>query len=182
MESVSHTIGGIALNIYNLDHISTSTNEVAVLFFLHGRFGSSQDKSTLNAITTVISHANAHQEAGKKDLVVVTLDQRNHGSRLVNMERNRAWKDNFPGFDFLSAKRAEELDNPSHASDMYAIQTGTARDISSLIDFLAGTLFPAGERTISAYYLAGVSLGGHATWLGLAHGELARVSAQSVMR
>ena len=51
------------------------------------------------------------------------------------------------------------------------ITAGTHRDISFLIDFLPSYLFPHGEQTIKRWMLAGISLGGHATWYALQHGE-----------
>lgn len=53
----------------------------------------------------------------------------------------------------------------------FAITAGTHRDISFLIDFLPSYLFPHGEQTIERWMLAGISLGGHATWHALQHGE-----------
>lgn len=52
-----------------------------------------------------------------------------------------------------------------------AITAGTHRDISFLIDFLPSYLFPHGEQAIDRWMLAGISLGGHATWYALQHGE-----------
>lgn len=57
----------------------------------------------------------------------------------------------------------------THALSM--VVAGTALDVSYLIDFLPSYLFPNGERQISQWLLAGKSLGGHATWIGLTHGE-----------
>ena len=48
---------------------------------------------------------------------------------------------------------------------------GTYKDISFLIDFLPPYLYPRGEQTIERWMLAGISLGGHATWYALQHGE-----------
>ena len=44
------------------------------------------------------------------------------------------------------------------------------KDVSFLIDVLPAYVFPNDERTIGEWVLAGFSLGGHATWLGLRHG------------
>ena len=44
--------------------------------------------------------------------------------------------------------------------DMYAMQRGTARDISFLVDFLPSYLFPNGEKVIEKYGVTGFSLGG----------------------
>jgi len=52
-----------------------------------------------------------------------------------------------------------------------AITAGTHRDISFLIDFLPSYLFPHGEQEIERWMLAGISLGGHATWYALQQGE-----------
>lgn len=49
---------------------------------------------------------------------------------------------------------------------------GTARDVSFLIDFLPAYLFPNGERMVAEWAVAGISLGGHATWYLLANGGL----------
>ncbi len=43
---------------------------------------------------------------------------------------------------------------------MYAIQRGTAHDISLLIDFLPMYLFPDDERKVEEFFVTGVSLGG----------------------
>lgn len=57
-----------------------------------------------------------------------------------------------------------------HAEDMYSILSGTAEDVSMLIDYLPSYLFPQDEVDIE-WGVAGVSLGGHSTWLCLAHGN-----------
>jgi hypothetical protein len=43
---------------------------------------------------------------------------------------------------------------------MYAIQRGTARDISLLVDFLPMYLFPEEEAEVDDFFVTGVSLGG----------------------
>src|SRR4051812_33992385 len=50
------------------------------------------------------------------------------------------------------------------------LAAGAVRDVSFLIDFLPSYLFPMGERTISEWVVAGISLGGHATWILLSSG------------
>lgn len=52
------------------------------------------------------------------------------------------------------------------------IVVGAVKDVSFLIDVLPAYLFPHDERIIGEWVLAGFSLGGHATWLGLTHGAL----------
>ncbi|GAA5883701.1 hypothetical protein JCM16303_004777 [Sporobolomyces ruberrimus] len=171
----SYIIAGLPVQVYGLDTISPTSisKPLSVLFLLHGRFGAASDKlmSTF-ASTLLTAPAGYTQHERQKDLVVVTFDQRNHGHRTVAREKNFGWKEG-------GRKRAkereeqgiqeEELDNLSHAVDMMAIQTGTARDVSLLIDFIPSVLFPNDERTIVDWYCSGISLGGHSTWLALAH-------------
>ena len=52
---------------------------------------------------------------------------------------------------------------------MHSIQTGTAHDVSLLIDYLPAYLFPLGQKKISQWLCAGISLGGHSTWIVLAN-------------
>ena len=53
------------------------------------------------------------------------------------------------------------------------LAAGTARDVSFLIDYLPSTCQPfANEKPhhrISSWFISGISLGGHSTWLALAH-------------
>jgi hypothetical protein len=62
-------------------------------------------------------------------------------------------------------------DNPTHAQDMYSILSGTANDVSMLIDYLPSYLFPTEERDIE-WGVMGGSLGGHAVWLCLEKGAI----------
>ncbi|KAI0293805.1 Alpha/Beta hydrolase protein [Russula brevipes] len=58
---------------------------------------------------------------------------------------------------------------------MYGMLVGAVKDISFLIDILPAYIFPNDERTVGRWVLAGFSLGGHATWLGLRHEPRIRV-------
>ena len=53
---------------------------------------------------------------------------------------------------------------------IHVFAAGTARDVSFLIDFLPSYLFPRDERTIVEWVVAGISLGGHSTWIALKNG------------
>lgn len=158
------TIAGIELDVW-----STSTNPpplppssglprlpVTVLFILHGR------NNTRNGIANIanrmlqLNAATLEEEerTWKRELIVVTFDHRNHGSRLVDANANNGWnlKDN-------------TKHNPRHALDMYALQVGSALDVTTLIEFLPSYLYPDNERKIDQWALAGFSLGGHSTWI-----------------
>ncbi|KAK4053976.1 hypothetical protein OIO90_003621 [Microbotryomycetes sp. JL221] len=141
-------VGGIETQVYGLDTLtqSNSSNQLAVLFFLHGRFGSATEPRFIRWSNSFIEaraqRLGDHNTPDVKDLLVVTFDQRNHGQRTVDKRKNKGWKD-----DPTKAKDDEsELDNPSHAVDMVSIQTGTARDVSFLIDFMEASLFPHDPR------------------------------------
>ncbi|GAA5938030.1 hypothetical protein JCM1841_000212 [Sporobolomyces salmonicolor] len=175
LEPTPHTLGGISLSLYGFDSLSSASDAkpVAILFLLHGRLGSAAHKSINRFASSLLAPPpGVDANAREKDLLVVAFDQRNHGGREVARARNLGWSE---GGKKRTKEREElgmkedELDNPSHAVDMMSIQTGTSRDVSFLIDFLPSSLFPNDERRIVDWYCAGISLGGHATWLALAH-------------
>lgn len=51
-----------------------------------------------------------------------------------------------------------------------SIYYGTSQDISLLITFLPAFLFPQGECSFANVICAGISLGGHSTYLVLSNG------------
>ncbi|EJT97445.1 hypothetical protein DACRYDRAFT_72347 [Dacryopinax primogenitus] len=99
------------------------------------------------------------KEKPSHELVIISFDQRNHGHRMLDVAKNWSW----------GPKGSYDGGNDTHAMDMYGHFTGTAKDISFLIDFLPPYLYPMDERTIDLWTAAGVSLGGHATWVALAN-------------
>jgi len=161
MTSVSKqvlAVGGIAVNVFTESQPAEPSLPPAILFFVHGRLESAEkyEPRIHQIFSNIDSVSNGTNRA--RNLIVVTLDQRNHGTRLLNAKQNDMWNRNDP-----------EKHNETHAVDMYAIQVGTARDISYLIDFLPAYLFPygLGPGHEIEWLIAGVSLGGHATWLVL---------------
>ncbi|TFK47756.1 hypothetical protein OE88DRAFT_1635843 [Heliocybe sulcata] len=151
-----YTIGGLVVNVYEEPVVRSSSLDPVVLFFLHGRLGSANELE--QAVKPVLQGIGAKRDANSalRPLIVVTFDQRNHGTRLVDPKANEAW-----------SRENGDNHNERHAIDMYSIQTGTAGDVSFLIDFLPAYIFPHGERTVMAWAVAGISLGGHATWIAL---------------
>jgi len=141
-------IAGITVNVCSYIPLEERGRPLAVLFLLHGRHGST--KEVERVVNDVLVHAQS-QGPSERDLVVVTFDHRNHGTRVVNRIANDDWT----------------AHNERHALDMYAIQMGTASDVSFLIDFLPPYLFPSGEREVHEWMLSGISLGGHSTWIVL---------------
>ncbi|OSD07726.1 hypothetical protein PYCCODRAFT_1429950 [Trametes coccinea BRFM310] len=152
-------VGGIAVNVYAQPQPkatrAAADAPVAVMFLLHGRNGSALKMEEFVWGIFEEVHALRRKDGEARELYIVTFDQRNHGKRMVDKKANQGWFDD------------PEQNNDRHAIDMYAIQTGTAQDVSYLIDFLPSYLFPNGERQISQFLCVGKSLGGHATWIVL---------------
>ncbi|KZT02542.1 alpha/beta-hydrolase [Laetiporus sulphureus 93-53] len=149
-------VGGITVHVYSQPNATNAAVPVAVLFFLHGRTGSAQECEWV-AQSTLKWTEEQRKSTGKQaqDLLIVTLDQRNHGARIIDVQANSGWREQAP------AK------NDRHGLDMYAIYTGTSKDVSFLIDFLPSYLYPSGERAVAQWLVGGISLGGHATWYTL---------------
>ncbi|GJJ08657.1 hypothetical protein Clacol_002876 [Clathrus columnatus] len=146
-------VSGIKVNVFSNTNISEQGHPVAILFFLHGRQGSASDLDSL--VSNIFEHIASYGSSDTELLV----DHRNHGTRLVDAIGNKDWKEN----------------NEKHAIDMYAIQVGTASDVSTLIDFLPSYLFPNDERKIHEWLLSGISLGGHSTWIALKNDPRIRI-------
>jgi len=161
MQSVSKqvlVVGGISVNVFTQGETDETSLPPAILFFVHGRMESAEKYEP--RIHQLFRNVNSISNGAKRsrNLIIVTLDQRNHGTRFLNAKQNEMWHPTDP-----------EKHNETHAIDMYAIQVGTARDISYLIDFLPAYLFPRGLTSGHdiEWLIAGVSLGGHVTWLVL---------------
>lgn len=153
-------VGGIWLNVFlplQDGAQSKPGGPVAVLFLLHGRLSKSDVLEATATKLVEYEGKGSTSEETALELVVVTFDLRNHGVRIVDPRGNQGW-----------GPTAEE-NNARHAIDMFSIISGTYRDISFLIDFLPSYLFPCGERVVERWMLAGISLGGHATWYALQH-------------
>ncbi|KAJ3817072.1 Alpha/Beta hydrolase protein [Lentinula raphanica] len=145
-------VGGLPVQVFSSVKHNTS-KPVFILFFLHGRMGKADDIE--NAIKIVYDNLAGYAEL-KQDLVVVSFDHRNHGGRLIDNKANLGWDED------------ESKTNIRHGIDMFAIQDGSSRDVSFLVDYLPAYLYPESERKISGWGLAGISLGGHSTWTTLA--------------
>ncbi|KAI0667819.1 Alpha/Beta hydrolase protein, partial [Trametes maxima] len=156
-------IAGITVNVFAQADSATSTapGDVAVLFLLHGRTQSAEtvEHVARSILEDVRERGKASADADADELIVVTFDHRNHGTRLADARANWHWTDD------------PETTNVRHAIDMYAIQSTTAADVSFLIDFLPAYLFPNDERAVGKWLVAGISLGGHATWIVLKNAE-----------
>ncbi|WWC72906.1 uncharacterized protein I206_106870 [Kwoniella pini CBS 10737] len=139
-------IVGLHLTVYGLKEIENSDKPLAVLVAAHGRTNS--QKNMINFSHGILGRINSKSKENKKrDLIIVTLDQRNHGNRITDKKANLSYDQ-----------------NPRHLIDMAAKVYGGAQDIQLIIDFLASYLFPRGEKTIKEWIITGISLGGHVAW------------------
>ncbi|KAJ8520000.1 hypothetical protein ONZ45_g3144 [Pleurotus djamor] len=129
-------VSGLQVNVYCHPSALSKKLPVSALFFLHGRTNSMQKTEPI--IKSLVMQA--HSASTQKDLYVIALDHRNHGTRLVNNQANLDWK-----------------------------EVAAVRDVSHLIDVLPAHLFPNDDREIVEWGIAGISLGGHSSWLALAH-------------
>ncbi|KAI8592472.1 Alpha/Beta hydrolase protein [Geranomyces variabilis] len=139
-------LGGLEVFIFGAVPAPRTGASTSAVFFLHGRHSSARESfAVCQDLHSQLSTLLAPNPAP----LVITFDQRNHGTRLVDPARNGAWKDG----------------NTTHAMDMYSLQWGTAVDVSTLIDTLPMAL----AVDVSAWGVCGISLGGHATLLALAN-------------
>ena len=146
----TYLVGGIATHIYGLENVH-STSSVDIVFLLHGRTRSWQDNVPWAHRIIELNQLSA----SKRPLLAIAFDARNHGDRMVDEGKNQAWKEG----------------NATHGLDMYSIQYGTSQDVSFLITMLPFFLFPHGKTRFENVLCAGVSLGGHETYLVLSDGD-----------
>jgi hypothetical protein len=146
----TYLISGIQAQVYGLENVH-SASTVDIVFLLHGRTRTWADNVPWARDIIALSQSSSSH----RPLLAVTFDARNHGARLVDKTKNDAWAEG----------------NATHAQDMYATQYGTTQDVSFLITFLPMFLFPEGKTRFENVLVAGVSLGGHETYLALSGGE-----------
>ena len=90
---VRYNMGGIHTVVYNLEAALASPHPVAVLIASHGLMGHQFDLKHL--VRGVLEGTRKHEEQDqegrtrRREIVIVSLDQRNHGERFVNDEANQ---------------------------------------------------------------------------------------------
>ncbi|KAL1409340.1 hypothetical protein Q8F55_003322 [Vanrija albida] len=142
-------IADLDVHVFGLDEIRGSDLPIGVVTIAHGWANkASQLDGMATGLLGEIRRLDA--EAGhtrRRDVLVVTMDQRNHG------ERRRHRKGNLP---FPK--------NPHRLVDMAVNITSGMADQAFMYDFLPVYLFPNGERVVEEWMPCGLSLGGHQTW------------------
>jgi hypothetical protein len=142
-------IGG--LKVYSIPPPTVENNLYTDcgIFILHGRKQA--------ALTFMEDYQDFLMMMNAKGFHLFVIDQRNHGERLLDQDQNRG------------------KENPNHAKDMYAIQLGTAWDVS----YLTQTI-PLYIPTIRRWGVVGFSLGGHASLLSLVQSPTIQVGVSIV--
>ncbi|KAF3058561.1 hypothetical protein GL218_05278 [Daldinia childiae] len=150
---VTLTVSGLQVDVYGLTELPATAAKVSCLWLHHGRLRKKEDM-----IPFANQFLSAYHEKSEptRGLIAVALDQRNHGSRLVDRRANESWVDG----------------NETHAQDMFGLVTGTVMDTINLMDLIESHLFSTdkhvlsdgGRRRIDHNIVLGISLGGHSAW------------------
>ncbi|ORX39252.1 Alpha/Beta hydrolase protein [Kockovaella imperatae] len=138
---------GLQTKVFGLEEIKDSELPVAVVLVLHGRTDNQKGMAdyTHGLLGEIERLSKGKQK--ERDIIAVTMDQRNHGTRL---------KEKIPNLSYDK--------NPNHLIDMTACILGGSQDVSFVISMLPSYLFPNGDRKITEWVVAGHSLGGNVTW------------------
>ncbi|KAI5925110.1 hypothetical protein F4810DRAFT_89280 [Camillea tinctor] len=152
-------IAGLHVDIYGLAELASlpsPPSSISCLWLHHPRGRRRQDMADIaHQVVGAYYHApsrspnSSSSSGGRRGLIAVCFDQRNHGSRAVCERANGAWREG----------------NPTHALDMFGVVSGAVADTAHLLDALPGYVF-GGERgrRIEHNLVLGVSLGGHSAW------------------
>ncbi|KAK5992192.1 hypothetical protein PT974_05593 [Cladobotryum mycophilum] len=137
-------MAGLLVDIYGLDELPASPAPVTCLWLLHPRTRTRARMHDIarRAVRAWNERQQQHQPA--RGLVALSFDMPNHGTRLVSETANQAW----------------DKGNEQHALDMAGMVKAGTRDMSELMDLVAGYL----GREVDAHVCLGWSLGGHAAW------------------
>lgn len=162
-------IGGLPINVFGLGELTPSYSrasappppEICVAIHMHGRGGSADNEENIVRHLWERARRSAQEsgQPGKRELLLVSFDARNHGHRLTSEMGQKGWKQG----------------NKLHALDLYSMIVGMAQDVSFIVDFLPSYLFPQDDRRITSWAVTGKSLGGHATWHVLANDPRIRI-------
>ncbi|BEI90672.1 uncharacterized protein CcaverHIS019_0307420 [Cutaneotrichosporon cavernicola] len=138
------TLVDLDITVYGLEEIKGGDKPVAVVIVAHGwANNAAQMENMCHGLVGEMTKLGARRT---RDVIVVTYDQRNHGTRKLKK-------------DTLSYNK-----NPLRLVAMATTLTGAVEDHQLIMDMLEDYVFPLGERKIVEFMCTGVSLGGHAVW------------------
>lgn len=136
-------MAGLLVDVYGLEELAPSV-PLTCFWLLHPRLRTRARMADI--AKRVVSTYNASAKASEHRLIALAFDMPNHGTRLVSESASESWKGG----------------NATHAIDMMGFVKGGRRDMSGLMDLVAGYL----GREVEGHVGLGWSLGGHAMWQG----------------
>lgn len=87
---ITLTVSGLQVDIYGLTELPATAAKVSCLWLHHGRLRKKEDMTPFANRFLSAYHEKSEPTRG---LIAVALDQRNHGSRLVDKRANESWVD-----------------------------------------------------------------------------------------
>jgi S-formylglutathione hydrolase FrmB len=146
-------VGGLSVFAVRADPTVPSAQPLRALFLLHGRTGS------LSNVLRNASDLARRARARHVPLIVLIVEQRNHGQRMLDSQLNGPMS--------------------GDGLEMFANLIGTAHDASFVMDVLPVKLSARGER-VSHWGVAGISMGGHSSLVLAARDARLRVAASLI--
>ncbi|ODO05360.1 hypothetical protein L198_02053 [Cryptococcus wingfieldii CBS 7118] len=164
--TVAHVkVVGLGVNVYGLKEACEQQKPLTMMIAAHGRMNSQKNMKYFaqGILGEVAKKDETHK---KRNLVVVTLDQRNHGERIVDKTANLSFDQNPRHLIDMAATIRTSLIKKQRTCTALTcnLSEGGVHDIQLLMDFLPAYLFPHGELTVEEWVITGISLGGHVTW------------------
>lgn len=135
-------LADLRVHVHGLEELSATNKPIAVVMLAHGW---ANKAAQMGAMASGLI-GESKRSGATHDLLVVCLDQRNHGARRVNPQCMPSYRD------------------PMRPADMLTVVSGGVQDYTLVMDFLASYLWPTDERRITRWMASGVSMGGHVMW------------------
>jgi len=102
---------GLLVDVYGLDEIPAGATRVSCLWLHHQRTQNKEHMADI-AARCVSAWNDRAGRSSERGLIALAFDQRNHGSRIVHLPANSAWRGG----------------NALHAQDMFGTMAGTVAD------------------------------------------------------
>lgn len=149
-------VGGVTTHFYGLEEAEKvkDTGSWTVLHLVHPRTRSYTYTQKMAHLLLTSWYKNKGTLAGRA--IAVTFDLRNHGERIVELNKNEDWA----------------RGNSTHAVDMVSGVVGSAQDVEMVRQFVPAILESKGflvKKVVNV--ISGVSQGGHIAWQAAATGN-----------
>ncbi len=110
-------MAGLLVDVYGLSDLPPSATHVSCLWLHHPRTRSKEYMADIAARCIGAWNSSQAQGKGRRGLVALAYDQRNHGGRVVDEKANGAWREG----------------NGMHAVDMFGVVQGMVGDQRGLL-------------------------------------------------